>query len=1213
MRPAQDAQVWSSPAFLKRSHFLAASYDPFADEFPDNDRRKRTRYGRGSGQWRFAERTPSPAEESETSPFEITSPSRLPNQDRPREEELQSRIQQAYSTESPSKASTVATNALTDRSELEIQAEIDSIAKSTDSIGKSLSQVNGGGDMMHEVTQDEDIGSTTVVEPRTPHTKADFHKTETQEVHGENDGSMTELTSPVPILHDVGDELSHEPVRVVQASNSVPIEILSSATLSVSERFQDSDEKSDREFDDVSDLESDSLFDEQSESGKSNAAMYSGPASDFGVDGSAFSRPPPSVEFALPPSVIERLKQGLKANSLNTNDVRDIPSPLQSAVEWIDSEAEELSIPEASVSRSLPSEDEDSRKDIDMLEGRDAAQRRSSFEMPSSDQLGSPEARELDGEAIEDTAAAQLPTGDGDSRRDVDILPNRYLVQRSSSNPPLSHNKLESREYQEELILRSQQIPGDGVALELIPEKSLADSPERNPPFSNRENIDLSAASDKEEILQNDLEIGKVDSTVRQESRQQEMVQDTRLIQENLTTVLTQSQEDRDRSENLNMVTSAIQQTTVEIIDLESEDEDSTGPQIVGQQGLEIFDDQNDSGIALTHKLPAHGLPLPLASDVRIEHRKLTDEASRIQNLPDSTWPALQPATAVQDNPPADIQIKPEAREEALELGQEDSRTQPRTIKSEGYQEELQPMKEAPLLRPQEARLKSKESDLSSEEKSRLKLSAIMETELRLMSMEDLPSTIPDSFEETRPKSHLLTPSSTQQNNFVSQSSSVSLHSALEDDTLPTPRLTQGTSTSIIPPPSLAPSEKTTLKETPAPPKKTSALIERLKAMRRLSIQSQKPRSSDASILDPWFAPRRSIQVIPDSEDGSEAESSPEREVPANILKKVDGQLSHTPEKPLAKTFIRSPSHPKYISSIQSSPQYLPPSQPPPPGFRTKLSYFVPLATLPSHFATTVDILAIALSSTPVIRATSGPRDYNQTLYITDPSSSALQHPIATAQLFRPNNRCFPFTEKGDALLLRDFKVQSFQKRLLLLSTESSAWSVFRKGADVQIRGPPVEFGAEERGFARGLWDWWASLGDDARKRLEDAVPEYKKTSSKAKTGESTAGGEKHDTPIKTEEIESLGINLPGSQSKRRESVKEVSLALDERDMVHESIEAPKRVLRARGVNGANGRSESARESRFGTVFTGGLGEPDETQGSTHELRDGNAYRARRS
>ena len=167
----------------------------------------------------------------------------------------------------------------------------------------------------------------------------------------------------------------------------------------------------------------------------------------------------------------------------------------------------------------------------------------------------------------------------------------------------------------------------------------------------------------------------------------------------------------------------------------------------------------------------------------------------------------------------------------------------------------------------------------------------------------------------------------------------------------------------------------------------------------------------------------------------------------------------------------------------------------------------------------------------------------------------------------------------------------------------------------MQIRGPPVEFGAEERAFARGLWEWWASLGDDERQRFENAVPEYKKFSAAARIPNPKAGGNRGDARIKKEEIEGLGVDLPGSQTERSETMKESSLSMnnvEEKDMVRESIEAPKRVLRARGTKGVNGRSESARESRFGTMFTGGLGEPDETQGSAHELRDGKAYKDKR-
>lgn len=1132
----------------------------------------------------------------------MASPSRLPAQDRPRGEEVPSLVQQAHGTGSPSKASSIATNALTDRSELEVQSEDDPTANNEsveeeEESSTSLNPVNRGG-----VTRDEDMGSITNITPRTPHTGTDLKEDEILEERGQVDSVIARPSSPTSRADFVDNEVSREPVQIAQASPSEPIEILSSTSSSSAlETDEESDEESDQESDDVSRDEPDSLFDEQSESGQSNAAMYSGPTSDFGHVGSTFSRP----------SVLKRLEEGPKVDSLITDDAWDIASPIHSHVEPVESEAEEPSTAKASADALSLSDDDDSGEDIHMPEGHDAAQRRLSVQLSSSDQRGSPEAGEFDDEAIKDLAAAQLLADHQGSWSSADIHQDESAVPRSSSNPPSSSSQFESIESQDELELRSQEFPDDESALELIPEKSPTDLPKEDSPFSSRAKEDLSKASDEEDALGTSPKKVLVDSAVRQESpvtSQQEMVLDARLSQEDSKIPLTQGQEVRDRAESAGMLTSKFHQTIVEIIDLESGDEDDTSPQNVGQEGVQALVDENDSGFALKNEVLVPRISLPLAPGAGNEHQTPTDEAHRLSNLPDSTGLTFKSVTAVEGLLPLDICIEPEAHEE------NSCKPSPVAI-IKGNEEEL-PLKErAPVQRLQGARLENKERELPSAEEPRLEQSPIAKPELKAILMDELPSTVRDSFEGPTSKSQLLTPSSTQRTDFVSQPSSVSFHSAPEDDTLPTPRLTQGTSAGIVPPQLLGPPEEATFTEAPAPPKKTSALIERLKEMRRLSNQSPKPRSSDASILDPWFAPKRLSQVVPDSEEGSEAESSPEREAHAGMPKIVGRQLPQTPERLLAKSFIRSPPQSQYISSIQSSPQYLPPSQLPPPGFRTNLSYFVPLASLTSHFATSVDILAIALSSTPVTRAASGPRDHNQTLYITDPSSSTLQHSITTTQIFRPNNRCFPLVEKGDALLLRNFKVQTFQRRPSLLSTKSSAWAVFRKGADVQIRGPPVEFGAEERGFARGLWDWWASIDDSARKRLENAVLDNKKPNGTAKTTKSKAGGKQSDAPIKKEEIEGLGIDLPGSQPKRRESLKERSVGLEgveDNDTVHESIEAPKRVLRARGAKGANGRSESARESRFGTVFTGGLGEPDETQGSAHELRDGKAYRDKR-
>ena len=1042
----------------------------------------------------------------------------------------------------------------------------------------SLGQVNAGDQVIHEDPEDGNIRNIAIATPETPRTKSDLNEVAVE-------ASTTRPTSPTSDAHSVGDEDSREPAEAVQASPPASVEISSPASsLSTPRNDPDLDEESDQASDDETHKEPDSLFDEQSEFGQSNAAVPSGPVSDVGLDGSTFSRPPPSVELAMPPSIVKMLEEGLEAGSTNADDAQHSSLPLQSDIEQTGSEAEEPSVSKHLASGSLISADEASEQDTESFEDHDAAQRRSSVQAPSPDQLGSPDTAVVGDQASKSPAAAQLFPSNQDSWKDARAYQDDR-VPRSSSNLLSSPHDFEIQKPQESLVLSSQELSDEKAAPELIskhdvPKHVAADSTERMSPSSSVEEIDSLAASDVEDTLDASPEKGPLDSTVQQESRssnQQDIVLDAKLYQEHPRTVEPQGQEVKeraDRSSTMPSAPSVLQPSTVEIIDLESDDGDiDVDLDDVVQKDFQATADESDFELNPTHKVSADETPLIIASDASNEDQTSIDEVSSLSTIPEFTQLVLKSATEVKDFPP----------------------------------------EEAPLVQS-EAASKSLERELPSEEKPHLKESAIVETELMSIPTDELPSTVPDSFDELKFKSQLLTPRLTQHTNLASQSSSVSLHSAPEDDTLPTPRLTQAASVEPMPPQRLTSPEEPITTQTPAPPKKKPTLIERLKEIRRLANQSPKPRPSDASILDPWFAPRRLSQVVPDSEEGSEAESSPERKAQVRAPEIASEHLPQTPEKPLAKSFIRSPPQLKDISSIQSSPQYLPPSQPPPPGFRTNLSYFVPLATMPSHFATTVDVLVIALSSTPVTRATSGPKDYNQSLYITDPSSLTLQHTVTTAQIFRPNNRCFPIVEKGAALLLRDFKVQPFEKRLLLLSTESSAWAVFRKGADVQIRGPPVEYGAAERGFARGLWDWWASLDDGTRRLLETAVPEYKKPNGATKMTKSTAGGNKSDAAVKKEEIEGLGLELSSSQSKRRESAKERSVALDgveERDMVYESIEAPKRVLRARGAKGANGRSESARESRFGTVFTGGLGEPDETQGSAHELRDGKAYRAK--
>jgi hypothetical protein len=78
--------------------------------------------------------------------------------------------------------------------------------------------------------------------------------------------------------------------------------------------------------------------------------------------------------------------------------------------------------------------------------------------------------------------------------------------------------------------------------------------------------------------------------------------------------------------------------------------------------------------------------------------------------------------------------------------------------------------------------------------------------------------------------------------------------------------------------------------------------------------------------------------------------------------------------------------------------------------------------------------------------------------------------------------------QRGNVVLLRNFKVQSQKRKCMLLSTESSAWAVFfvqrEKGGEVseinvEVVGPPIEYGPEENGHIIELEKWWKTEGED--------------------------------------------------------------------------------------------------------------------------------------
>lgn len=343
-------------------------------------------------------------------------------------------------------------------------------------------------------------------------------------------------------------------------------------------------------------------------------------------------------------------------------------------------------------------------------------------------------------------------------------------------------------------------------------------------------------------------------------------------------------------------------------------------------------------------------------------------------------------------------------------------------------------------------------------------------------------------------ETQLFTPAaSQQQKGFVPEPSAAMVQ--LPDNELPTPSMTQ-TSTAPLVRPNI-PKEKPTpsakqssmiseesissivkehsfgdldspsTKMCTAPPVKPSTphekhmVVEKLRAIRSRSTKMALARKttdrlSSASL---WFTPKEPGQLkhVSDSEGELESVYSSDQESPIQ-----EGSL---PPRP-------SPPAPTQNHSI---------SEPSPSGLRTALSYYAPLSTLLSHFNNPTSVLATVHSFNAITQSMSGPRDYHQSLYLTDPSSVSC--PLTLTRIFRPNQSAFPNLIQGDAILLRNFKVQSFQNRVGLLSTNSSAWAVFRQDTEVQVRGPPVEFGPEERSFARALWNWWASVRTEHGKR----------------------------------------------------------------------------------------------------------------------------------
>lgn len=159
---------------------------------------------------------------------------------------------------------------------------------------------------------------------------------------------------------------------------------------------------------------------------------------------------------------------------------------------------------------------------------------------------------------------------------------------------------------------------------------------------------------------------------------------------------------------------------------------------------------------------------------------------------------------------------------------------------------------------------------------------------------------------------------------------------------------------------------------------------------------------------------------------------------------------------------------------------------------RTELGEFTALKVLRFHLTQKLDVLGVVTTVPPEPeRAKAGPRHYQITFNITDQSiAPGGSPPVTEVQIFRPYKDALPIVKVGDGILLRNFLVVSVKNRgFALQSSEASSWAVFKGEEEEQIdvRGPPVEYGAGEKKQIAMLRSWYTDLDSKAMEKIDKA------------------------------------------------------------------------------------------------------------------------------
>ena len=249
------------------------------------------------------------------------------------------------------------------------------------------------------------------------------------------------------------------------------------------------------------------------------------------------------------------------------------------------------------------------------------------------------------------------------------------------------------------------------------------------------------------------------------------------------------------------------------------------------------------------------------------------------------------------------------------------------------------------------------------------------------------------------------------------------------------------------------------------------------------------------------------MEKVPEDDQAAHPPRPP-KETP--VRKSLNSRRSQVPDVISAWFSPRRSTrqHPEPQHAIEEEVKVLPASGKSSDGIATTFSYYTPLSKIAeklnsssqSYGGNTVDVVAVVTNETQAPeRAKAGPKDYHTVFRITDPSLA--RESSVRVEVFRPWHAKLPVAQVGDGVLLRSFAVKSRKRQPYLLSTDASAWCIWRYdeegdekenvekpawarrhrtssffGVREEVKGPPVELGEEERQRAVELRGWWQGL-----------------------------------------------------------------------------------------------------------------------------------------